>query len=85
MLLGHLLNALSSASKEDGIGVQFLLRPAYDGWSKASESHIDGMKKNKARKKVLEAFAPMDIMEATVETVQRIMKKTVVLILRTSS
>ena len=31
-----LLNALSSASKEDGIGVQFLLRPAYDGWSKAS-------------------------------------------------
>ena len=44
-----LLNALSSASREDGIGVQFLLRPAYDGWSKASESHIDGMKKNKGK------------------------------------
>ena len=59
-----LLNALSSASKEDGIGVQFLLRPAYDGWSKASESHIDGMKKNKGKKKSFGGVAPMDIMEA---------------------
>ncbi|UOG67046.1 TraM recognition domain-containing protein [Candidatus Nanosynbacter sp. HMT-352] len=59
-----LLNALSSASKEDGIGVQFLLRPAYDGWSKASESHIDGMKKNKGKKKGFGDVAPMDIMEA---------------------
>jgi len=59
-----LLNALSSASKEDGIGVQFLLRPAYDGWSKASESHIDGMKKNKGKKKGFGGVAPMDIMEA---------------------
>ena len=46
-----LLNALSSATKEDGIGVQFLIRPAYEGWSKASESHIDGMKKNKGKSK----------------------------------
>lgn len=59
-----LLNALSSASREDGIGVQFLLRPAYDGWSKASESHIDGMKKNKSKKKGFGCVAPMDIMEA---------------------
>ena len=59
-----LLNALSSASREDGIGVQFLLRPAYDGWSKASESHIDGMKKNKGNKKGFGGVAPMDIMEA---------------------
>ena len=59
-----LLNALSSASKEDGIGVQFLLRPAYDGWSKASESHIDGMKKNKGKKEGFGGVAPMDIMEA---------------------
>ena len=59
-----LLNALSSASREDGIGVQFLLRPAYDGWSKASESHIDGMKKNKGKKKSFGGVAPMDIMEA---------------------
>jgi hypothetical protein cdiviTM7_01505 len=59
-----LLNALSSASREDGIGVQFLLRPAYDGWSKASESHIDGMKKNKGKKKGLAGVVPLDIMEA---------------------
>ena len=59
-----LLNALSSASREDGIGVQFLLRPAYDGWSKASESHIDSMKKNKGKKKGFGGVAPMDIMEA---------------------
>ena len=46
-----LLNALSAASKEDGIGVQFLLRPAYEGWAKTSESHIEGMKKGKSKNK----------------------------------
>ena len=60
-----LLNALSSASKEDGIGVQFLLRPAYDGWAKVSESHVDNMKKNKGKKKGLAGgVAVRDIMEA---------------------
>ena len=44
-----LLNALSAAGREDGIGVQFLLRPAYEGWSKSSEDHIDKMKKNKGK------------------------------------
>ncbi len=42
-----LLNALSAATKDDGIGVQFLLRPAYNGWAKASETHIENMKKSK--------------------------------------
>lgn len=60
-----LLNALSSASREDGIGVQFLLRPAYDGWAKVSESHVDNMKKNKGKKKSLAGgVAVRDIMEA---------------------
>ncbi len=60
-----LLNALSSASREDGIGVQFLLRPAYDGWAKVSESHVDNMKKNKGKKKGLTGgIAVRDIMEA---------------------
>jgi len=60
-----LLNALSSASREDGIGVQFLLRPAYDGWAKVSESHVDNMKKNKGKKKGLAGgVAVRDIMEA---------------------
>ncbi len=46
-----LLNALSTAGKEDGIGVQFLLRPAREGWSSASESHVNDMKKNKGKSK----------------------------------
>lgn len=59
-----LLNALSAAGKEDGIGVQFLLRPAPDGWSKASESHIESLKKNKGKKKTSAFIAPRDLMEA---------------------
>ncbi len=58
-----LLNAMSSATKEDGIGVQFLIRPAQDGWSKSSESHIDSMKKNKGKKSG-GGTAVFDIMEA---------------------
>ena len=58
-----LLNAMSSATKEDGIGVQFLIRPAQDGWSKSSESHIDSMKKNKGKKSG-GGTAMFDIMEA---------------------
>ena len=46
-----LLNALSSVSKEDGIGLQFLIRPAKEGWSRSIDSHIDNYKKNKAKKK----------------------------------
>lgn len=46
-----LLNALSTAGKEDGIGVQFLLRPAREGWSSTSESHVNDMKKNKGKSK----------------------------------
>lgn len=60
-----LLNALSSATKDDGVGVQFLLRPAYDGWSKASEKHIEDMKKGKSSKGMdAKIGAAMDIMEA---------------------
>lgn len=63
-----LLNALSAVTKEDGIGVQFLLRPAYDGWSKASESHIESVKKNKGKKKGIGAAGGLvsarDLLEA---------------------
>lgn len=37
-----LLNAMSAASREDGVAIQFLLRPAGDGWVRAS---IDAAKK----------------------------------------
>lgn len=45
-----LLNALSSASQEDGVGVQILIRPAREGWAKAAIAVADGIKKNKGKK-----------------------------------
>ncbi len=46
-----LLNALSSASKDDGIGLQFLLRPAQSGWSKKSEAHTKSVREGKTKNK----------------------------------
>jgi len=45
-----LLNALSAASKDDGIGIQILIRPAYTGWNKNAVSVAEGIKKNKGVK-----------------------------------
>ncbi|MBX4188753.1 type IV secretory system conjugative DNA transfer family protein, partial [Candidatus Saccharibacteria bacterium] len=42
-----LLNALSSLSKEDGAGIQFLLRPADPGWTKASKAEADNKRGKK--------------------------------------
>jgi hypothetical protein len=39
-----MLNALSAASREDGVAIQFLMRPANEGWVRAS---IDAAKKIK--------------------------------------
>lgn len=44
-----LLNAMSGATKEDGIGVQFLMRPAKEGWASKSEAHTESMRKNKGK------------------------------------
>lgn len=60
-----LLNALSAAGREDGIGVQVLLRPANDAWSKRSISEAEKITKGKSKKSGFAAFlAPKDIMEA---------------------
>lgn len=65
-----LLNALTSASNEDGIGVQVLLRPAQEGWVKASLSKAASIVKDKGDKSGggLFSFAgflsPRDIMES---------------------
>ena len=57
-----LLNALSSAGREDGIGIQILIRPAKEGWTKKSVSEADAVSKNKGKKG---GFGPTkDIMEA---------------------
>lgn len=61
-----LLNALSAATREDGIGIQFLLRPASEGWTKSSVDAANKIKKDKGRKKAGFAglIAPREIMEA---------------------
>lgn len=46
-----LLNAMAAAKKDDGIGVQILVRPAKEGWSKKADSHIEGMRKDDSKKK----------------------------------
>ncbi len=45
-----LLNALSSASQEDGVGIQIMIRPAREGWARAAIAIADGIKKNKGKK-----------------------------------
>lgn len=48
-----LLNALSAASREDGVGIQFLIRPANDGWVKASIGAAKKIKDDKSKTKGL--------------------------------
>ena len=43
-----LLNALSAAGREDGIGIQILLRPAREGWTKAAHQKADKIKKDRS-------------------------------------
>ena len=59
-----MLNALSSASKEDGIGIQILIRPAYVGWNKSSVATADSIKKNKGVKSGFGAVGMRGLMEA---------------------
>ncbi len=66
-----LLNALSSASREDGIGIQIMLRPASEGWAKNTISEAEKIIKEKTTGKsgggsdFLKSFIqPREIMEA---------------------
>lgn len=60
-----LLSALSSAGREDGIGIQVLLRPASEGWTKRSINKASSIVKNKGSKSGLSALASSkDIMGA---------------------
>lgn len=60
-----LLNALSSITKDDGVAVQILIRPAQTGWIKNSVSEADKIKKDKGVKKggAFGIFSPKEIME----------------------
>ena len=57
-----LLSALSSATREDGIAIQMMMRPAREGWGKNSISAAERIKKEKGKKGGF--VAPKDIMEA---------------------
>ncbi|MCL2038690.1 type IV secretion system DNA-binding domain-containing protein [Candidatus Saccharibacteria bacterium] len=46
-IMRALLNALGSAKKGDGLAVQFLLRPAGNGWVEKAKSHIKRIKEGK--------------------------------------
>lgn len=61
-----LLNAISAAGREDGIGIQFLVRPAHEGWSKSAISLAEKIMKDKgiAKPGLSSIFAPRDVMEA---------------------
>ncbi len=45
-----MLNAFSAANREDGMAIQFLMRPAQEGWTKASTDAVEKIKKNKGIK-----------------------------------
>lgn len=45
-----ILNSLSTLSKDDGAGIQILLRPAYDGWTKNALSIASKIRKDKGKK-----------------------------------
>lgn len=65
-----LLNALSSASREDGIGIQILLRPAKEGWTQTAQKKAENIKKDRATGKTSSGrgiggvVSMRDIMEA---------------------
>lgn len=61
-----LLNALSAASRDDGVAIQLMLRPAREGWIKNSISAVEKITKDKGRKKAGfgGVVAAKDIMEA---------------------
>lgn len=43
-----ILNALAAATKDDGIGVQVLLRPAEEGWTRLSKKMAEKIKRDRA-------------------------------------
>lgn len=61
-----LLNAMSAAGREDGIGVQILLRPAPDGWTKNVVGVASKIKKDKGKKSsgLASVFAPKELLAA---------------------
>lgn len=49
--MASLLNALASLDKEDGVGIQILMRPAHEGWTKTALAISSKKRKGKDSKK----------------------------------
>ncbi len=45
-----LLNALSSAGRDDGAAIQIMIRPAREGWARSSVSAVEKINKDKGKK-----------------------------------
>ena len=52
-----ILNSLASLTKEDGAGIQILIRPAHDGWAKLALSAAGKIKKDKGSKSGLSSLS----------------------------
>lgn len=61
-----LLNALSTATRDDGVAVQIMIRPAREGWTKVSVEAASQIKKDKGEKApgFGGMMAPKDLLEA---------------------
>lgn len=59
-----LLNALSGATREDGVGIQIMLRPAQQGWAKHAVGVAEQIKKNKGVKTGFSSPNVRGVMEA---------------------
>ena len=59
-----LLNALSSASREDGVGIQMLIRPAQPGWAKTAVAVAEKIKKDKGVKSAIGGDGVKGLVEA---------------------
>lgn len=58
-----ILNALSAADREDGIGIQVLLRPTPEGWTKAVIASANKIRKDKGQSSAT-SVAPKDLLQA---------------------
>ena len=61
-----LLNALSSVTRDDGVVVQMMIRPAAESWTKSSVFAANKIKKEKGEKTygIGDAFKPKNLVEA---------------------
>lgn len=60
-----ILNALAVAGREDGVGIQMLVRPAPDGWTKNVVTVAQKIRKDKGVKSsAVGGVAPKDLLEA---------------------